>query len=433
LPAKPDKGLENTMANPKSAMKDENRRGTTWKEWILVGLLLGVLFVIECVVVRSTYTVHAPGIADFYSRWAGARALLLEGRDPYSLDVTREIQHVLRIDTSQQGKGGFAYPLYVLFTFGPLIYLSYDWVQAIWMVTLQWLAVATALVLSKVEQWKPSPLGLVGLCLGTVLFYPVTRTIMLGQFTVHVTFFLVLALWALQQRRDGWAGAALAATTIKPQMVLLIGPWLVLWAVGRRRWRVIGGLLAGGGLLLLASLLLFPRWPISFVEDVLRYSQVAGGRTPLAVLKDLIWPGAPEAARYGLAGLLLLVMLATWRRGWQDDSKLFANALHWTIVVSLLVPFQTGTTNQVLLLIPLLGWLHQVLRRWGRWWALITAASLVVIPWILFLSTIHGDWEDPVLFLPLPLFGLVVLIGIEVNRWQQRQRSAVSSSPGTLS
>ena len=399
----------------------------TWQAWLLLLVLAISLSAVEVVALHAIYTARFPGTADYYSRWAGARALLLEGRDPYSLEVTREIQDVLKIDHSLVGKSGFAYPLYVIFSFWPLIYLPYDWVQAIWMVTLQWLAVAQVLLLLRIERWTPSPLGLGALLLGTLAFYPVTRTIMLGQFTLHVAFFLALTLLALQHQRDGWAGVALAVTTIKPQMVVLIGPWLVLWALVQRRWRLVGGLLAGGGALLLASLSLFPRWPLSFAADVLRYSKVAGGRNPLTVLIDWLCPSAPEAVRYVLTGLLVLVTLAAWLRGLRHNGETFNLALYWTITVSLLILFQTGTTNQVLFLIPFFAWLHAGLKKWGRWWISLGAAILLVGLWALFLGTIHGDWEDPIMFLPLPLLSLAILVGNEYKRWQSKRYSAIVS------
>ena len=388
--------------------------------WLGVALVLILVFILESVALRTAFTSRFPGGNDFYSRWAGGRALLIEGHDPYSLEVTAEIQRFKGIDPDLTGKSSFAFPLHALLLFWPLVYLSYDWAQAIWMVTLQWIAVAIVIVLLRLEEWRVSPVGLVGLFLGSLFLYPVARSIILGQFTLHVTLFLALALWALQSDRDGWAGVCLAAATIKPQMLILVGPGLVLWTLLQRRWRFILGLLAGGLTLMLASMLIFPRWPISFVEDVLRYSKVAGGRNPLAVLMNLVWPAGLEAIRYGLAGLLVLAMLVAWWRGLRARGQPFYNAIHWTIVISLLVPFQTGTTNQVMLLIPLFAWLHTAFARWERRWPVAAALGLEVALWILFLTTIRGDWENPIMFLPLPLFCLIVLVANGVRSWSTR-------------
>jgi hypothetical protein len=395
--------------------------------WMLVVLLFGAVFLLESVALHRFYSTRFPGISDFYAPWAGARALLLEGRDPYSQYVTAEIQEAKDIDPSLRGsgKGGFTYPLHVVFVFWPLVYLPYPWVQAIWMVTLQWLALATVAVLLCLERWSPEPLGLLGLCLGTLFLYPVARSIMLGQFTLHVTFMLAAALLALEHRRDAWAGAALGLTSIKPQMIILVVPWIALWAVSRRRWRLLEGLLGTGTLLMLGSLALFPRWPISFVRSVFRYSTVAGGRNPIRVLVSLLWSDRSVIARYSLAVALLVAMLGAWRRGWADTDKRFSRATQWTILVSLSVLFQTGTTNQAMLLIPLFEWLRKALKRWPPRAVLICVCILESALWVLFLATIKGDWENPVMFLPLPLLGLIVLTGIELSDQWRSERVGV--------
>ena len=132
-------------------MNDQAKDNRT-RTWLLLGLLIVVLFIAESIVTYRFFATRVPGTSDFYSRWAGARALLVEGRDPYSLEVTREIQAVIKIDPKLVGKGGFAYPLYTIFTFWPLPHFSYPWAQAIWMVTLQWVALAIVAVLLRLTQ-----------------------------------------------------------------------------------------------------------------------------------------------------------------------------------------------------------------------------------------------------------------------------------------
>jgi hypothetical protein len=385
---------------------------------------------VESWAIHSLLTGRTAGANDFYSRWAGARAFFREGRDPYGLDVTEEIQRAKGIDPELTGKGSFAFPFHVVFSFWPLAFVPYAWAQAIWMVMLQWIVLAVVLLLLRLEDWHPSVFGLLGLVLATLFLYPVARSIFLGQFTLHVLLFLVLGLLALRAGNYGWAGVCLAATSIKPQMVLLIGPWLVLWAVSQRRWRFIGGLLAGGLAMLLASMALLPRWPLSFVEDVFRYSQVAGGRNPLVVLQDLVWPGGPDAVRYVATALLLFAMLLAWRRSWGKSGMPFVRSVHWTLVVSLLATFQTGTTNQVLLLVPLFAWLSAAMRRGWRWPLTAAVVGLEVALWFLFLGTIHGDWEDPIMFLPLPLLSLGVLVAVELVCWWRGRSARVASQAG---
>jgi hypothetical protein len=99
----------------------------------------------------------------------------------------------------------------------------------------------------------------------------------------------------------------------------------------------------------------------------------------------------------------------------------FEWVLYWTIGVSLLVLFQTGSTNQALLFIPFFFWFWQGLKSWGRMAAVLIAILVIVTPWILFLTTISGDYENPLLLLPLPFFCLIIL-GIKWFRMQGGER-----------
>lgn len=389
--------------------------------FILTALFL-FLFAAETFVTHRAVTSQVTGANDFFSRWYGAQALLLEGRNPYSLDVTAEIQPIIGIDPREVGRGGFNYPLHVIFLFWPLVYLSYPWAQAIWMVTLQWFTVGAVVAMMGWLRRKPAVSELVVVILATLSFYVVVRSIFLGQFTLPVTFFLAAALWALQQKRDATAGVLLAATSIKPQMVLFVGIWLVLWALGQRRWRFLGGVVGGGALFLVAAMALFPPWPLAFIEDVGRYTRFAGGRNPLAMLLQIIWQGHPGWVFTLAVALLLAGMGSVWWQAWRRPGDPSRRALFWSIVVGILITFQTGTTNQTLLLIPLFAWSYQAARRWGKKPVLVGVLLLSAGLWALFLSTIEGNYENPILFLPLPLLSLTILLAQEVIR-RQRPRA----------
>ena len=381
------------------------------KDWISISILFAILFVVEVFVVHQFLTSQVAGANDFYSRWHGARALLLEGRNPYGLDVTEEIQPVIGIDPEEVGRGGFNYPLHVIFFFWPLVYLSYDWTQAIWWTVVLWLAIASTIVLLQWLDAKPKPRQLLTFLLVALTFYPITRSIFLGQFTIHVLFFLSLALLLLKNRRDFWAGIILSAASIKPQMLILVIPWLLIWAVTQKRWRFLLGLLGGGLAFLLSSMALMPRWPLAFLEDTHRYRQFSGGYTPLELLVSYLWPKAPDLIWQTLAALLIVIMLGVWWKNWKDESgDTFSRALLWTIIVQILVTFQTGTTNQVLLLIPLLVSINSVRPPQWKIQPVMTAVTLTwILTWVIFLMTFKENNENPIMFLPLPIMALTIL------------------------
>src|SRR5690349_19170010 len=74
---------------------------------------------------------------DLYPRWVGARELLLNGRNPYGPEVSREIQivfygHAVTPEEAAQhvvDEQRFAYPLYVVFLMAPTIYTDFVKVQ----------------------------------------------------------------------------------------------------------------------------------------------------------------------------------------------------------------------------------------------------------------------------------------------------------------
>src|ERR1700689_3866250 len=81
--------------------------------------------------------------SDLYPRWLGARELLLHGRDPYSPEITREIQQGYYgrvLDPSRPGdskdQAAFAYPVYVVLLIAPTVRMSFATVQGVFALLL---------------------------------------------------------------------------------------------------------------------------------------------------------------------------------------------------------------------------------------------------------------------------------------------------------
>src|SRR5579862_6223668 len=102
-------------------------------------------------------------LSDLYPRWLGARELLLHGRDPYSAEVTREIQvgyYGRALDGSRPGdphdQQGFAYPVYVVFALAPTVQLPYELVQRWFFRFLVLLTAVSALIWLRSLSWWES-------------------------------------------------------------------------------------------------------------------------------------------------------------------------------------------------------------------------------------------------------------------------------------
>ncbi|HJX38843.1 MAG TPA: hypothetical protein VJ714_09590, partial [Anaerolineae bacterium] len=74
-------------------MKNRTRRDRLESRGAAITLTAAIIVTYLLLVYRTyqTFTSQVPGGNDFYPRWRGARALIVEGRDPYSADVTLQI------------------------------------------------------------------------------------------------------------------------------------------------------------------------------------------------------------------------------------------------------------------------------------------------------------------------------------------------------
>ncbi|GEM_PF-1188022 len=189
---------------------------------VLFLLLLVILFLLQSYLIYSLFTSRIPSGNDFYSRWRGTRALLLEGKDPYSEEVTLEIQKGMygRPARGDEDQVAFAYPLYVSLFILPLAFLPYPQAQALWLSGLVFLTLAAVTITLRTFDWKPSPAGLLALSLWCLLLYPTARSIVLGQFTIPVLALVALALWAVERDCDFLAGCSLALAPLMANITL---------------------------------------------------------------------------------------------------------------------------------------------------------------------------------------------------------------------
>ena len=405
------------------------RRSDSKQELILVILFFILLFALDVYAVHSVFTSRYPGANDFFSRWKGAQVFWMEGLDPYSDEATLAIQEGIygRVALPEEDPGPFAYPFYTVFVLGPLAPLSYALAEAIWLVILQFSLIGGVLLCLALVDWR-LPHWLVALTgLWAVVFYHSARTLFLGQFAGVVFLWAVVALFALKTRRDVLAGIFLALTTIKPQMSVLLIPALLIWGVGQRRWRFLGFFAGTMALLVGASFLLLPGWLGEFVAQVLRYPSYTDIGSPVWILTHHYLPFLGTPGEVVISALLFLYLLVQcWQLPRVGPSSLqFLWLVGLVLLITNLIVLRTATTNYVILYIPLFFVLKLVADRLPRanlWLPLFYLLSTVG-SWALFLATVQGDYESPIMFLPLPLGLLVGLV------WAKSALPPASGSP----
>lgn len=384
----------------------------TWTPMrLLRWTLMGVLLVSVVVLVNQRLTEPYPGLNDFMSRWEGARSYWLDGLNPYGEQASMNIQMRIygRAALPDEDPGYFAYPFYTLFVVAPLVLVDYAWASAAWLVLLAVCQLGCLLLSLSLFHWRPAPIWLALLCISAVAQYYAARGLLLGQPGLLVAFLELLSLWALVRGHDRLGAAALALSTLKPQMGFLFVPLVLLFALQQRRWRFIVtfGLVFGG--LLAASFLLLPSWLSDWLAQLGLYPSYTALGSPVWIVL-VYYLGLPGWTESLVMILAILLLLAVWWQALRGHPERFLWAAALTLVVTHCVAPRTATPHYVVFVLPLVFYLAQWAR--SRMTGRMTVVMVVwlLVPWLHFLMTVIEGFEHPTVYLPAPFLFLMALL-----------------------
>jgi hypothetical protein len=370
-------------------------------------------------------------LSDLYPRWLGARELLLRHRDPYSVEVTREIQGGYYGRTLDPGRPndprdqqGFAYPVYVVFLLAPTVNLPFAAVQTGFRWLLVFLTMASVLLWLRALRWRPSFTGIAIIAVLALGSFPVLQGVKLQQLSLLVAGLVAGSAILIAEDDLFPAGLLLALATIKPQLVVPLAAWLVTWSLSdfRRRQRFIWGFGSTLAILFAASQFVLPGWLGRFRDAVIAYRQYTeGAESILDVLATPFW-GKMLAALTLLALAVLCWRLRRVPAGSTPFDALVVLILSATVVI---VP-KTAPYNQVLLIPAILFLLQHRSVFWStrlRRAVTVISALLVAWPWFaafgltlasffLPVDSVQRAWALPLypsLVIPLAVTILMVL------------------------
>ncbi len=326
-------------------------------------------------------------ISDLFPRWLGTRELLLNGRDPYSPEITREIQrgyYGRPIDSSRAtdpiDEQRFAYPLFVVFLLAPTISLPFTVVKSLFTLILSTSAVWTVLLWIQAMGLKAGRGKIFSCILLALATIPYAEGIQLQQLSVLVAFLLAAAVCALATEKFIVAGSLLAVATIKPQLSIWFIGCVLLWSVWRwkSRKRVAISFLAVLIVSILASEALLPRWPFQFLAGILPYLRYTRATTSIRELFGSV------GGAIVLLFLAAAIMLAAWRAKSESiDSDAFRLAISLVLVFTCIVIPSLAPHNQVLLVPAYLLLVKERKRIWvgGRIARSLWFAAWLVLVW----------------------------------------------------
>ena len=376
-------------------------------------------------------------LSDLYPRWLGSRELLLHHRNPYSPEVTREIQagyYGRPLDPARpndpKDQQAFAYPVYVALLLAPTVPFPFALVQTCFQWFLVFLTAASVLLWLRSLHWRARTPSLAVILILTFGSYAFAQGIKLQQLSLLVSGLIAAAIALLSTGHLFMAGVLLALATVKPQLAAPLTAWLFLWAISEWKSRhrfVYGFLLTMGGLIGGGELLL-PGWIGLFRQAVFAYKQYTGGS-----LFELLLPAAVSILAHSL--LLMTVAAVCWnfrKTTSQKDSFMLVTALVLAATVALIPMF--APYNQLLLLPAIfLALAHSSHFRTPPrafvsavavgviGWPWLAATGLLVARAVLPVSTLRQAWSAPLYTsLAIPLSVLALLALLTVDEWRAR-------------
>jgi hypothetical protein len=378
---------------------------------IYVGIVLLGIFCLGLLTwINYLYATQNPGGSDFVIRWVSTRQYLLEGWSPYSDETTHEIQMMFygRLARPDEDQVLFMYPMYSMIVFAPYAIIDdYSVARALWMTTLEIGVILLTIFGLSLARWSPKSWMLALILIFMILWYYSIRTIINGNVGLLVGLFLAGSFLLIRSGKDIPAGVLLVLSTVKPPIVVLIIPFVLLWALSQRRWRLILSTAGSFVLVFVSSLFLLPEWISSNLRQILAYPDIPG--TPQAIFGEW-FPGIGYQAGLFLSLLLAGVLLWEWRGALKRDFDWFYWTACLTLTATNLIGIRTATENYLVMLPSLI----LVLAAWdrsfgtpGRVLVLVTMLSLFFGLWWLFLTTlqqVNQPIQNTVMFLPLPFF-----------------------------
>jgi hypothetical protein len=304
--------------------------------------------------------------------------------------------------------------------FAPFGLLNYPAARALWMTVLEAGLVGLGLASIQLVGWRLPRSTLVIVLVFALLWYYGLRGLIDGQFAILDALAMVAALLAIQRHRDFVAGLLLGLSTAKPQMAFLLLPFVLVWAISRKRWNLFGWSLAFCLLLPGAFLMVMPDWPLQMWRQMQIYPSYAVIGSPISIL--VAQTGTlSQRLDWIITAVFVLYLLVEWGITLRSREDRFVWTSLMTLVITNWVAYRTATTNYVVLLPAVFLVSAYLEARWpnsGRALALAALGFVFLVGWAVFLTTVRGNVEQWPAYLPLPTLGLLGLL--VVRNWFPR-------------
>jgi len=398
------------------------RKSRKWLSVEEIRLLLLVLFILSGLLVLNIYLARTlPGGEQFFLRWSGARAFLIEQIEPYSSTIAERTQSLV------YGRRAFAQeypyvlndPFYIVLLNIPFaLFSDFAIARGLWMLLSEVALVGLIYYFIRSLEWEP-PIWLYFLLLvfGVFGYYSLVA-LGSGSPAVVITFLIFAVLYSLRSFSDELAGALLLLIAYQWEVGALFFLFVLAFVITNRRWRVLYGFGMSLAILLAISFLLYPGWGLPYVRAVLADWYRGDGLT-FGSAMSVFFPKARFSIGLWTSIFLGVILFLEWLGSVDSHYRRTA----WTVCLSLavtpLMGFAIFPSNHVALLPSMILILMLVWERWIRQRVLFTLLILLsafLLPFWLYIRVIAGApliYSEALRILP----PIATIVGLYWMRW----------------
>lgn len=254
--------------------------------WVIVFVVLVAFLAVAIHFLTASNTI-GNDILVFYM---AAQSTFKHGQSPYLSENAILSQLLTYGKLAQPGEDylTFSYPPFALMPLFLLVWLPFDWAQAIWMASLI-LGLVIILLLSfpKAPRW---------LAVSVFLLYPITFGLLMGNFVILILIILIANIYFLFSNQANtpymeiFLAIALAWTAVKPQFSWLYLIFFLIVAMRQRRKVYLLSFACSLGLFILISFIISPDWVQAWINQVSYYAQTNPVQLHLIAILSLILP-----------------------------------------------------------------------------------------------------------------------------------------------
>lgn len=335
---------------------------------------------------------------DFQAYW-GASYLLSKSENFADADKLLEVQRQFTEWTEDSAQMTWN-PPWLLAWFLPYAFLKFDRASWVWFLTNIFLLFASTWYMWRLFPQQESTQERLGVgLLVTFLFIPTITLLLVGQISTLILLGLTLFLYFDRKNEDFLAGIGLSLTTIKPHLVYITLPLLLLHLLWHKRWKALLGFALLPTVGTLIALWLRPTFPLEYMatmgeSNLLRLTVPTLGYFLSTVVG---WRGLR------LMGLIILpVVLLYW---YFQPRKEDLNLVDWTVTTLILsiitAPFG-WSFDMVLLLLPIqYGLVAMVEGRVERKTAVIVSFLFIFCNLLMLYQRTLEVWDDKFFWFPI--------------------------------